>query len=490
MTCRRKLAGILAAVFFFVIAAAGQSPELVAKSQRARDMMAAGRFEEAIPVYLQLVQALPDNPGLLLNLGLARHMAGHDREAALNFEAVLRSQPKLLPALISLGECRLSTGETRKAIAPLERALAIEPDSLSVLGLLAGALMDLGNFAQSAAHYRRLTSLSHGDTRAWYALGMSYESIATAAFERLQKLDLKSPWVSALVADTRVQRRQYRSAFFFYEEALKNLPNLPGIHASLAGIYRKTGHEDWAAEEDAKEHALPSAADRDLLAAVMPLPVTAPPEALYWQASAANELALQAFSQLGKLPPSVELHRFQADVARNQNQHMEAVKEWRAALELAPADPRLRYEMTVSLFMARDFRSAFDAALALLRSMPREAELNFIAGDSLLRLEEPEKAIPYLRTALAADPKLLAANASIGLSLCRLGKNAEAVPHLEKSLELDDDGSLHYQLARAYQASGNPEKSRIAMAKYQEILKRNQDATDELAREAQISPPR
>ena len=32
--------------------------------------------------------------------------------------------------------------------------------------------------------------------------------------------------------------------------------------------------------------------------------------------------------------------------------------------------------------------------------------MNFVAGDSLLRLEEPEKAVPYLQAALAADPKL------------------------------------------------------------------------------------
>ena len=85
--------------------------------------------------------------------------------------------------------------------------------------------------------------------------------------------------------------------------------------------------------------------------------------------------------------------------------------------------------------------------------------MNFIAGDSLLRLEEPEKAVPYLRAALAADPKLLAADASLGLALSRLGKNAEAVPHLQKALELDEDGSLHYQLARAYQAAGEAEKA-------------------------------
>ncbi len=124
-----------------------------------------------------------------------------------------------------------------------------------------------------------------------------------------------------------------------------------------------------------------------------------------------------------------------------------------------------------------------------MKADPRSSELNFIAGDCLLRLEEPEKALAYLRAALAADPKQTAADASLGLALSRLGKNAEAIPHLQKALEIDDDGSLHYQLAGAYRAAGDAEKARATMAKYQEIVKRNQEQKEEVAREAQIGPP-
>lgn len=120
---------------------------------------------------------------------------------------------------------------------------------------------------------------------------------------------------------------------------------------------------------------------------------------------------------------------------------------------------------------------------------PRSPELNFVAGDSHLRSEEPEKAVPYLQAALAADAKLVSADASLGLSLSRLGKNAEAIPHLEKSLELDDDGSLHYQLARACQAAGNAAKARTVMAQYEKILKKIQQQKEDVAREAQIGPP-
>ena len=332
-------------------------------------------------------------------------------------------------------------------------------------------------------------------------MGTCYQSIALAAFDRLQNLDPRSPYVAALVADTRVQRRQYRSAFFFYNEALKQQPGLHGIHTALADVYRKTGHADWAAAEDAKERALAApdcaahAAEcqflggHDLQAITLARGVAPSREALYWQAKAANELALQAFFRLGQLPPSVELHQFKAETARNQGQALEAVNEWREALKLAPGDPRLRHELATGLLMAQDYRSAFSEASALLKLAPQSPEMNFVAGESLLRMEQPEQAAPYLEAALKADPKMLAADASLGLTLVRLGKNAEAIPHLEKALELDDDGSLHYQLARAYQAIGNAAKARVIMAKYQEIVKSNEEQKAELAKEAQIAPP-
>ena len=487
---------------FTASGARAQSADLAQKSEQARQLMATGRFEAAIPIYQELVKALPEEIGLRLNLALAQHMAGHEAESIPNFEAVLKVQPGARPALLSLAAAQLALGHPQRAIGPLEKELAVDPADRDARGMLAGACMDTGSFETAAEHYRKLTSDAPGDPRLWYGLGMSYQGIATTALDRLQENDPKSPYLAALVAGTRVQRRQYRSAFFFYQEALKQLPDLHGIHNSMAEVYRKTGHPDWAETEEAKERALPPAdckqhpaecrflAGKDLDAIQLPRAAKPSPEALFWQAKAAGELAFQAFFRLGQLPASVELHQFRAEVARNQNQPLESVKEWRAALELGPHDPRIEEQLAVSLFMAGDYRAALDQSTATLKSLPGSAELNFIAGDSLVRLEDPEKAVPYLRAALSADPKLLAAGASMGLALARLGKKREAIPYLEKALDLDDDGSLHYQLARAYQAAGNPDKARGAMTAYQDLQKKNQELKEEVEREAQIAPPR
>jgi len=496
-----RVAWLPALLLFHGALLAGQPDTLARQSQQAKELMATGKYEEALPIYRGLVKALPGNTGVLLNLALAEYMTGDDHAAIPHLETVLKAQPRLLPALVTLGSARLAIGQPDRAVGPLERALAAEPANSEARGMLAAALLGSNRALEAAAQYRKLGDGSPEDPRAWYGLGKSYEAIAAGAFDALQKADATSPYVSALVADTRVQRRQYRSAFFFYQEALKQRPGLHGIHAALAAVYKKTGHADWAAAEEAKENALPPAdckahpaecqfvAGHDVQAITLPAGSKPSAEALFWQAKAANELALQAFFRLGQLPPSVESHRLQAEILRDQNQHLESVKEWQAAAAMAPRDSQLPREIAASYFMGLDYRSALDQAVKLLAGDPQSAQMNFIAGDSLLRLEDAEKAVPYLQAALRADPGLLPAAGSLGLALSRLGKNTEAVPYLERSLTLDDDGSLRYQLARAYQSSGLADKARATMEQYQEIVKRNQEQKDEVAREAQIVPP-
>jgi len=507
VTCRtavhrgRRLALPVAFCFFALTCGIASGEDAALKSQRAKAIMAAGRYEEAIPLYKELLSELPGNPGIQLNLALAEHMAGHEKEAIPVFESVLKTQPHLMPALLSLGAAQLALNQPRQALAPLRKAVAAEPDNPDARGMLADALSGAGEFDQAAEQYRRLTELASNDPRAWYGLGMTYQAMATDAFDRLRKLTADSPFLAALIADTRVQRHQYRSAYFFYTQALRDLPELHGVHAALAEVYRKTGHPDWGAAEDAKERALAPpdcklhsaecrfVAGHDLQAITLTPAGVPSAEALFWRAKAANELSLQALVRLGQLPPSVEYHRLRAGIARDQNHHLESANEWRAALALAPGNPALQQELAISLFLAADYRAALTEAEKVLALDRKSPQMNFTVGDSWLRLEEPEKAVPYLRTALLSDPKLLAAEASLGLALSRLGKFAEAVPHLEKSISLDDDGSLHYQLARAFQAAGNAALAQTAMAQYQELLKKNQEQKEEAAKETTVAPP-
>src|SRR5215469_7995340 len=82
------------ALFCFAPALCAQSEEQAKESRHAKELMAAGKYEQVIPVYQKLVRELPGNTGLLWNLALAEHLSGHDREAIPHLETVVKTQPK------------------------------------------------------------------------------------------------------------------------------------------------------------------------------------------------------------------------------------------------------------------------------------------------------------------------------------------------------------------------------------------------------------
>ncbi len=481
----------------FVLSA--QDDTLAEQSHHAKELMAAGKYAEAIPIYASLVKAVPGNPGLILNLGLAEEMAGHPVRAIPQFEAVLKLQPDNVPALTSLAMAHLQMRQPAPAIAPLRKLAALQPANRNVRGMLAGALMGTDQPEEAAAQYRKLAASDGADARAWYGLGSAYEAAANKVFDQLTKIAAGSPYWQALVAETSLQRGRYRSAFFFYRHAEEAMPQLRGLHAGLAQVYRRTGHEDWAATEQADEAKLtaqPCAAKTaecdfasgKLLDAVQL--AAAKPEALFWKTKAFNQLALEAFSHLGALPESPELHAIKADIFKAHEQYKEAAEEWRAALKLAPQDAHLVRELITALFLARDSDAVIPMLESALRGEPDSPDLNFMLGESLVRTQQPEKAVPYLETALrASHNEMLPAQASLGFALSQTGKLADAIPHLERALEMDEDGSLHYQLARAYQSTGNTAKSAELMKQYQQITAKSQAAKEEVAKEAEITAP-
>jgi tetratricopeptide (TPR) repeat protein len=476
-----------------------QSEEQVRQSQYGQQLMAAGRYAEAIPIYRKLSEAFPDNPGLLLNLALAEHMAGNQRSAIVHFNAVLKVQPRSLPALLSVAAAHLELNEPRAAIAPLQKVIALDPANRDARGMLAGALFSINRFDQAAEQYRALVKSSPADPQAWMGLGKSYENLAAGSFETLTKSAPGSGYAAALLAGTRLQQRQYRAAFSLYRHALEKLPQLPGTHAALAELYRRTGHPDWAAIEDQRERSLtkPACTVRTIacdfqagryLDAASAHPSVISPEVLFWQSKAYDELARAAYAELGRLPESPQMHEVKAGILRAQGQLLESSNEWREALRLAPGNPRYERELTNAIYEAGDYQAALPRVEILLHTDPDSPALNLMMGDSLLHLEEPEKAVPFLEKAVKRDPALLPAHASLGMAYSRIGKSAEAAKHLEPALALDRDGSLHYQLARALQATGATEKSRDLMAQYQEIQRKLEAEKSDPTQ--QIPPPK
>ena len=481
-------------------AALPQADSLALKSQRAKELMAESKFAEAVSLYRELNQAVPNNPGLKLNLGMALHMAGKQREAIPELEAAVKLKPDLGTAWLFLGTARLQLGETAGAVKALKTVLALQPENREASGMLANALFSLGRVEEAAEQYQKLTEVDRENPQAWYGLGHSYEWLSGRAFERLQETAPQSSYSLALLGETRLREQQFSSAFYLYRRALEEKPVLRGIHKALGEIYRQTGHSDWADTEEEKESQLsppecisPTLECHYLASRYSELIAAAEgantADSFYWRSRAYNELALRAFTQLGQLPPSAELHELKAHIYNSQKRYAEAASEWREALVFSPTDVDLQKQLAISLKLSQDYRAALPLFEVLLRRQPASAELNYLVGDTLLALQRADEAIPLLNRAVLHDPKSLAAHKSLARADLAAGKAIEAIPHLKAALPTDDDGSLHYQLAQAYQATGESELAKKALADYQKIERSAAAAREALKRETEITAP-
>ncbi len=458
--------------------------------------MAAGKFEEAIPVYRQLSQSVPNNPGLLLNLGMALHLAGHSRQAIAPLQSAIKLDAGIAPAWLFLGEAYLGAGEPARALQPLKRYVGLEPADPGGHQTLGDAFLATDAFRDAVVEYQKLGELEAKNPHAWYGLNRSYAALAESAFRAVEKAAPESAWWLALVADERVVRRQFQSAFFFYRRAEALQPNLPGLHLAIANVYRETGHGDWAEAEKKKEappncSSMPLACDfafGHYAEVAERAEQTTAPEA-YWLSRASAQLAREAFTRLEQLPDSAEVHELRADLLRMRRQNLEAIKEWRLALNYEPHDEHLREGLLASLYQARDYAAALPLVEELLRQDPASADLNLTKGNILLSSEETEKAIPYLKASLKLNPKLLAAHHALGRAYMQIGQPSTAIPHLQAALPIDDDGSLRYQLARAYQATGQAEVAKKTLEEYQQRQKADREEKGKLEEELKITGP-
>jgi len=297
-----------------------------------------------------------------------------------------------------------------------------------------------------------------------------------------------------------LQNKQDYSAFYFYRQALAKLPGMRGVHAAIASVYRDTGHDDWAAVEDEKERQLPlpdCAADKlecDFRAGKFSEIVQDPDAGAgaavyYWRTRAYNKLALDAYVKLGELPPSAESHELKAKIESDRRQYAEAAKDWKEALQLSPGSAYLEKQLAIALYKSGDLAGARSLFEQLLRWQPEAPDLNFYLGDTLLNSQQPQAALPYLERAVLRQPSLLSARRSMGLAYIQLGEAGKAVPHLKAALPIDEDGSLHYQLARAYQMAGEKELASAMLKEYQQKHRVEQAENKSVEEKVAITPP-
>jgi Flp pilus assembly protein TadD/arylsulfatase A-like enzyme len=389
---RRKLES-LGYVFSGRAGAGGQM------NNAALALISAGRYAEAEQGLRSAIAKTPDQPQLLVNLGIALRLQHKDAEARTVLEKACRYQSTRRPASNLLAALLLEAGDAAEAEQVVRAALRDEP-----------AASELHNSLGLALEQRQ-----------------ELEG-ARAAFEEAARLDPKAAEPRCNLGNLARARGELESAQHWYEEAIEADPFFMGAYNNLALVRQDKGDLEGAmalyhrALDKAPRDAVVmnnlaslyyASGDLDEAQRLWRRAVQADPD----YPSPLNNLAGVAITQgrLGEaadlLTRALDLDSDYGDARINLagiHERQGRLDEARAELRRAVSDPRATSRAWTELG-ALEMRKgtpaqAVEALQQAVRTGARSADVFEALGDSQASAGHPEEARRAWERAMALDP--------------------------------------------------------------------------------------
>src|SRR3989339_366881 len=127
--------------------------------ERALNHHRAGRIEEAIKDYTQVVRLSPMSADVYNNLGVALRTAGRAHAAVACYRRSLALKPNGSGIYTNLGNALRDLGESARAVEAHRRAIKYAPNSPKALLNAGIALRDVGNAKDALEHFSRAIKL-------------------------------------------------------------------------------------------------------------------------------------------------------------------------------------------------------------------------------------------------------------------------------------------------------------------------------------------
>jgi len=431
------------------------APESFRKEQfLAESYAASNEWPSAVIHFQNALTVAPQQTGLHVELGEVLLHAGKVNQAAREFDEELQLNPQSLRALVRRGEIELIQENIDAALKDWTEAIATDEMQVErILGLRETGFGDSSSEQLSSAVLAKIEPLS---------TELRNKNIP-AARVALAFLAVQSGNPSQVDSDDTLAASQAPepTGDGCSETELNRL--LRQDRFSQIAFCAKAGLPPRISAELRMQvvNALLQAGDYEAALHIfdgLPATETKSPEPSYWRARCYEKLATAAYLKLYQTDPnSYRWHQLMGDIEAAKGDDGKAIEEYRAAVVLKPTLPNLHYSLGHLLWKDLKVPEARIELEAELTSNPHHAGALTDLGDSYLLEHQPEKALPYLNSALAADAGNPDIHRDLGTAYSELGDYRKAEEELKIAVTTDHDGSVHYKLARAYQALGQKE---------------------------------
>lgn len=144
-----------------------------------------GEFEKSISTFHKALEVLPNDPELLLNLGITLHDEGNPANAIATFKQVVASNPNRATAHLNLGLAYSSLKDLQKAEIEYYKALNINPYNKLVLYNLGNAAYRKNDLTKAIDYYVKSVDIDPSFAPGYFSLARSY--IKTQQFRKAKK---------------------------------------------------------------------------------------------------------------------------------------------------------------------------------------------------------------------------------------------------------------------------------------------------------------
>ncbi|HXN00019.1 MAG TPA: tetratricopeptide repeat protein [Candidatus Dormibacteraeota bacterium] len=451
-----------------------RSEQLLAESYAA-----SSEWPSAVIRFQNAIVASPDRAGLHAELAEVLLRVGKVNQSIQESDEELRRNPGNLRALVRRGEASLIKGNVDAALQDWDKALTLDAEqAVRILGLRETGFGDSAIELLPEANREQVQQLAQvlrtrNSRPAHLALAFLAEqngNLSQAATES----SIAAPGTSNSAgnnctetdANLAIQQDEFSEIVACTEKILASRPSAE-IRIRVSGALLEAGHSDAALK------ALEGLSAADSGSA----------EAAFWRARCYEKLATAAYLQIYQAhPSSYRVHQLMGDLESARGNDAKAIEEYREAIVLKPSVPNLHYSLGHLLWKDLTVPQARLELEAELKMNPRHAGALNDLGNTYLLEHQPSKALPYLLRALAADSGNSDIHRDLGTAYSELHDYRRAAENFKIAVTTDHDGSVHYKLAKVYQALGEKEQAAREFALSSAL---NRESHDKLERQTQ-----